>query len=479
MKRLQMLRWLWMSTLLTASVTLVMWQGLNENFEIENERVTTTIDAFGVEQQSVVGTLLNTGSDAYADVQIFAELIDADDEVIGEGFGILVNQCGKNVPLDYALQPDAAQRFAVPLEFYGEETDYDRIDFTPQGVAMPPARQRRTRLPDGIKEISDREIAGMEWVIEQRRLDPDAGAASETENVVTALLYGVGCHRDVFTTYDWHRYELETERDLRVRHPREDEATAPETIERLMLTDPTLYNRSYLSYPPNGGGRLVHQDRINTLITAEADGTFRRIIDEELFRSTLQGIYWLPDERFVAYYYGGYGDGVTYLAASSAGAYFSTPERFSVPSVTVPGATPDLSRFIVGGTYNDDETPGFYLKMPAAVNFERLFEWENLPGNNFPAPVYRSRGGVQVEDVIYFALPEGDPASADADVHLYCYDRREAELTQLAPLPLQLGTEDRATMHLSPDGELIALGANGINGGLWLLDLSAFGACYP
>lgn len=436
--------------------------GQGDDLSVTDVTVSAQVDAFGVEQQVAIGTVTNTAADtAFADVQVFAEIYDADDDIIGEGFGFIVNQCGKSAPPDFVLQPDAAQRFVTPLEFYGDETDYERIAYFPQGRSVAPSGDDTDPI-NGVIPIANREIAGLEWAVDTT----EDGAQDIT------LLYAEGCYRDVFTAQDWYEYDPATDTTQAIEHPRAAEATDPETRERLGLTDDTLYNRSYLSFPPNGGSRLVYQDNINSLFTAEPNGTFRRLLDEELFRSTLQGIYWLPEERFVAYYYGGYGDGVTYLVASSAGAYFSTPERFSVPSVTVPGALPDVSRLIVSGTFNDDETPGYYLKQPAAELFERLFEWENLPGNNYPAPVYRSRGGLQTEDVIYFALPDANDAP-----RLHCYDRREGALFDLAPLPLELGTEDRAYMRLSPDNATIALGANGMNGGLWLLDLGAFDHC--
>ncbi len=438
-----------------------------EPLTADDIEVTMQVDIFGVEQQIASGVIVNEGRNAFTDVQVFAEIYDDDGEIIGEGIGFLVNQCGKSVPFEFALQPEGEQRFAATLEFYSDETDFDRVEIIPEGQSTDATEADMTELADGITRISTREVAGMEWNTETETND-----AGETEITGVSLLYGVGCYRDVFTTYDWYEYDPAADESEAIEHPHFEEATDPEVIERLELTDPVLYNRSYLTFAPVDGGRLIYQNDINTLLTAEPDGTFLRVIDAELFRSTLQGINWLPEERFVAYYYGGYGDGVTYLAATSAAAYLSTAERFSTPSVTVPGASPDVSRFIVSGTFNDDETPGFYLKQPAVEQYERLFEWETLPGNNFPAPVYRLRGGPRTEDVIYFALTD-----ADEDAFLYCYDRREAELTELVPLPLNIGTEDRAYMQLSPDRTTIALAANGINGGLWLLDLAEFDAC--
>ncbi|MEO1443395.1 MAG: hypothetical protein AAFV33_23530, partial [Chloroflexota bacterium] len=295
----------------------------SDDLTVEQFSVNMVIDAFGVEQQVMTGTIANETDVAFADVQLFAELYDDDEALIGEGVGFLVNQCGSSVPLDYQLQPGDEQRFQMKVEFYEDETDFDAVEFFTQGHEVDAAPTERSRPVEGVIPVTSREIAGLEWVATEI-LEEDESVTIEA----STLLYGIGCYSDVFTTHDWFIYDLESDTTEATEHPRTEEATNPETRERLELTDDVLFNRSFLSFPPNGGDRLVHQDVINTLITAEADGTFRRILDEELFRSTLQGIQWLPEERFIAYYYGAYGDGVTYLVASSAGAYFSTPERF-------------------------------------------------------------------------------------------------------------------------------------------------------
>lgn len=444
---------------------------------VSDVNITAREDAFGVVQQFVDATLTNASDAAYADVQIFAEVYDADETLIGEGYGFLTDQCGTAVPFDFVLRPQADQHFQMTLELF-EDGEIDAVEFFPQGRVLddvPPAPEE-TPI-DGIVPVNRRDIAAIEWIVPASAEDaatpaPDAPAAAPQ------LLYGEGCYRDVFTRYKWRLYDPQTDTSTATEHPRYAEATNPALWERMSLASQyvedsfeRLFNRSGLAFPPNNGTRIIFQTDNNTLVSTQIDGTFRRIIDEQLFRSTLQGIQWLPDERFLAYYYGAYGDGVTYLLASTAGAYFSTPERFSVPSVTVPTATPDLSNVIISGAFVDD-VRGFYLKPPAAERYALLFAYENLPGNNYPAPVYVSRGGVQAEDVIYFALPDDDNAP-----RLFCYDRREAQLFDLAPLPFQLDTADRAHMRLSPDGATIALGASGVNGGLWLLQREQFAHC--
>lgn len=429
----------------------------------------TRVDAFGVEGQLAVGQVRNTSQDAYADVQIFAEVFNEDDDLIGEGIGFLVNACGEAVPFDFELQPGQSQRFAATLELFELDAEIDRVSISAQGRPTDPAPDGTPQPVPGIVPVVRDDVAMVEWVITEAAEDAEDAAPT------VSLRYGIGCDRDIFTTYDWYSYDLDADTITATEHPNAALVTDPDLRERINLADDALYQRSYLRFPPNSDRRMVYQDRINTLFTAEADGSFQRIIDEELFRSTLQGYIWLPENRFMAYYFGGYGDGVTYLVASIDGAYFSTPERFSTPSVTIPGIAPDISNLVVSGTFNDDETPGFYLKPPAAERFERLFEYEPLPGNNYPAPVYRSRGGLQSEDVIYFALPD-DAGGAN----LACYDRREGDLFTMAPLPLDgLSTANHSKMVLSPDGTQIALRATGVNGGLWVIDLTAFNVCTP
>lgn len=441
-------------------------------FVADDAAIVSTTDIYGVASQSVVGVLVNGDTEnAYGDLQVMVEAYDDDGELIGEGFGYVTNQCGKSVPFTYTLQPEREQRFSAPLEFYVDEPDVATLEFFPQGRPVDPTDDAANPI-DGVIPVDSREVARMEWETVETTSD-DGETTTETR-----LLYGVGCYRDVFTAQHWYAYQPDADTTQPITHPRAEEARADALLERMGLASQyvdddfeVLYNRSYLTFPPNGGNRIVFQTDNNTLVTAQVDGTYRRILDENLFRSTLQGFQWLPDERFMAYYYGAYGDGVTYLVASTAGAYFSTPEHLSTPSVTVPRVFPSLSNVIVSGDFVDGER-GYYLTPPAADRYALLFAWDNLPGNNYPAPVYHSHSGLEAEAVLYFALPDEDDAP-----RLHCYDRRDETLHDLTPLPFELGTEDRAMMALSPDGNTIALGANGVGGGLWLLDLTAFEAC--
>jgi hypothetical protein len=72
---------------------------------------------------------------------------------------------------------------------------------------------------------------------------------------------------------------------------------------------------------------------------------------------------------------------------------------------------------------------------------------------------------------VYAAVP------VRGEARLLCFNTRSGALTDLAALPLKLASDERAQWWLAPDGRWLALAADGLNGGLWTLDLSAFRAC--
>jgi hypothetical protein len=68
----------------------------------------------------------------------------------------------------------------------------------------------------------------------------------------------------------------------------------------------------------------------------------------------------------------------------------------------------------------------------------------------------------------------------DGADRLQCFYRPtdgESRLIDLASAPLRLAIDERAWSFLSPDQRYIALSANGVNSGLWLIDLQALPAC--
>ncbi len=275
----------------------------------------TRVDAFGVEGQIAVGDVSNNSSVAYADVQIFAEVFNHDYDLIGEGIGFLVNACGEAVPFDFALQPGQSQRFAATLELFELEDEVARVSISAQGRPTDPAPDVTPEPVPGIVPVVRDDVALMEWVV----TEPADDAPADAEPALS-LRYGIGCDRDIFTIYDWYSYDLDADTITATEHPNAALVTDPDLRERINLADDALFQRSYLRFPPNSSRRMVYQDRINTLFTAEANGSFQRIIDEELFRSTLQGYIWLPEDRFMAYYFGGYGGGRKALVPGIAGA---------------------------------------------------------------------------------------------------------------------------------------------------------------
>ena len=58
-----------------------------------------------------------------------------------------------------------------------------------------------------------------------------------------------------------------------------------------------------------------------------------------------------------------------------------------------------------------------------------------------------------------------------------CFNLESRELHKLTPLPLNLSTDERASWSLSPENNTIALAADGVNGGLWTIDLGELAAC--
>jgi hypothetical protein len=117
-------------------------------------------------------------------------------------------------------------------------------------------------------------------------------------------------------------------------------------------------------------------------------------------------------------------------------------------------------RVVIGGTF--DDVTGYFLTSAMSNSSELLFEGE-VPGNNYPAPLYVPQAWGTAH--IYIVRPvKGEPL-------LQCFNRDTGELSTLTTLPIRLTDADRAWTWLSPDLAYMALAANGLNGGLWLVDL--------
>lgn len=403
-------------------------------------------DLYGQQVLHATGTLLNDGPQPLSAISLEATAYDAAGSQVGAGFGYLVNACGAGLLPDFVLQPGAVQFFAIPLELFEDGAVVERVEVNTQGspaenITLPTA----TALP-GITQLSAQEVVNVEWI--------DSGH----------LRFGVGCQRDLFNDLSWYEYDLPSGVQQPAEHPKASLIT--EALKRqLGLLDPLYFAHSFLTFAPNAR-RMLYQTELNTLITAEPDGSFKRVLFEDLSNRTLQGITWLEDGRFLAYFFGAYGDPVLYLTASVDGQVLSEPAPNAIPSLTVPGASPDGLRLIITAVV--DGKTGYYLKRAAVPTTNLLFEAE-APGNNWPGALFEQ--DADGASFVYAALP------INGQARLACFNLQTETLHDLAALPLQLASDERAWWWLSPDHNRIALAANGVRGGLWLIELDSSGAC--
>jgi hypothetical protein len=424
----------------------------------DNLQLETRLDAFGIEEQVLKGLIINNSDDAYTDIHVTADLVNDDGDVIGEAFGFVVDACGTAL-VDEALQPGASAHFLATVDVF-EEDDIENYEFFIDGTVTEPSPQPEVEL-EGVTQVSSDEVVTLEW-----------------EDNAT-FRYGIGCPTQVFNTYDWYRYSMDSgESELLEASPDEQYITeafiAQTGINQLTQTrtdDPTLFQLSFLTFSPYST-RILYQTDIRTLISAEQDGSFKRVIHQGLHQYSIQGFVWSPDDNFVAYYFGAYGEPVQYLTASAGGGLISAVLFNNTPSVTVPGVVNDARSVIIGGTFpdaNGNEITGYWLSSTITQQRELLFEVDELPGNNYPAPAYYRKD--EATRYIYFVRP------IEGQATLQCYHREGAELYTLTELPLQLSNDERAWTWLAPDFNTLAIGANGTHGGLWLVDLTAFDVC--
>lgn len=448
---------IWGLFLLVLLSTLVI-QAQIEDLTADNPQLETRLDAFGIEEQILQGVIVNNGATAYTNVTVIANLLARNGDVIGEAFGFVVDACGTAL-IDEALQPNSSAHFLASVDLFedGEVVDYE---FFIDGTATD-----SLPLPDydfeGVTQISHDEVVALEWEDE------------------TTLRYGVGCDAQVFNTYDWSRYDVATD-ESQILEASPDEQHITEAfirqtgINQLTQTrtdDPTLFQLSFLTFSPYSS-RIVYQTDIRTVITAEQDGSFKRVLHQNLHQYSLQGFNWSPNDNFVAYYFGAYGEPVQYFTASASGGMISAFFLNNTPSVTVPGIVNDARRAIISGTFadeNGDNVTGYWLSSVITQQRELLFEVDELPSNNYPAPAYYRKN--ETTRYIYVVRPIAGQAT------LQCYFREGEELHTLTELPLQLDNDERAWMWLSPDFTMLAIAANGTQSGLWLVDLTTFDVC--
>lgn len=437
----------------------------DEDLQTSDLTIETRIDAFGLEQQVIVGQITNTGTSAYENISVYADLADADGEIIGEAFGFVVDECGAPV-LDFPLQPEQTRRFVAQVDVF-EEGEIDDIEVFFDATATEAETPMQFELSDAVTEIARGEVVSVEW--------------SEDGT----LRYGIGCSERIFTDYMWHQYDIaEGESAALEANPNEERITeafiaqtgitqfSQTTGDEAPGTDPTLLQTSYLTFPSWQSRRIVYQTDIHSIITAESDGSFKRIVHNLLHKHSLKGFIWSPVGNFVAYYFGASGEPVYYFTASANESLISALLPENTPSMTVPGLTDDARRVIISGTFEDEageEKTGYWFSSVITQQREFLFEVDELAGNNFPAPAYYRKDNVT--RYIYLVRP------VDGVATLQCFHYESGELNTLTELPLQLSSDERAWSWLSPDNSTLAIAANGNHGGLWLVDLTAFEAC--
>ena len=440
--------------LIFVGVNLTLAQA--EDLVIEDVTLTTETDAFGLEGQMAAGFVVNNGSRAYTGITLLAEVFDADDNLIGEGLGYLVNACGEGLLPDFTMQPGMTESFAIPLDIF-EEGEIDRVEVSADAVEGTTTGTALSTFMPGVNAVTRREVVAVEWVDD------------------TTLRYSTGCWRDLYSERQWYEYNLSSGIQQAINHP-QAEAITPELPAALNLTDPGIFERSFFMFGP-GERRAVYQTELNTLVTVEPDGSFPRVLYDRLYNISLQGVHFpfASGGTFIAYYFGGYGDPVSYITANTNGQQLSQSPKDAVDPVSVnenvtsiilPGVSANGKRVIVAREI--DGVTGYYLRATDTDFIELLFE-ADVPGNNWPPPIYHLNANNQRE--IYIARP------VDGRAQLQCYNIEGAQLYDITRLPLELANDARARMWISPNGGTIALAADGINGGLWLLDLSALPAC--
>ena len=203
---------------------------------LSNTQIETRPDGFGGDTRVVTGEVFNHGEAAYRNISITVEAFDADEELIGEGFGYLVDACGSAL-LDYALPPGRTQAFEAPYEIFaaGEAA---LVKTMVEAEATAPAAAPLNESPLA-RQIAAGEVVALEWLDEE------------------TLIFGLGCDDAVFTELDWWQYHAPDHALKQIEHPDAHRVT-PEMIERsaaAMITqsgdlNPELYFGSQMTFSP-------------------------------------------------------------------------------------------------------------------------------------------------------------------------------------------------------------------------------------
>ena len=418
---------------------------------VEQFDITTELGIFETEVQVVTGVFQNTDDVAYEAIEVLVEAVDAEGNVIGEGFGFPADACG-NALIDRVVFPGARQAFRAELEIFVVNTQISDLQFVIEADASEQSPQKALNLQTNVEKITSDEVVKVEWLDEQN------------------LRYGVGCYSDLFTEWDW--YALDVANNIIRSEPHPDAAlVTPTMLELAGLTflsqggvpDPFVAGRSWVTYPP-GERRIVYQNDLHTLFTAERDGGFRRIVVDGLHSYSLQGFQFAP-QTFLAYYFGAYGEPVRYVMGDLAARFLSQEIDRSMPSVTVPSLTPDAQNIVIGARV--DGVSGYYLKPPLFDTLTLIHATE-LPGNNYPAPIYLQHNGATL---LYSLVP------TESQLLVQCFYAETQSVTQITELPFTIADNQHAWSWMSPNNTTLAIGVDGADGGLWLIDLENSPSC--
>jgi len=432
---------------------LIVWsltaQDATDTLTLSEPELTRGLSLFGEIQWMAVGTLTvaENAPDALSDTTLYATVYDAAGGIIGEGFGGAVDSCGLSFRPDAPLQPGEVARYQIGLELDGDDLIPARIDIetTTSPVEATPINPFLT-YPH-VTELLRGEVVRLEWSREG------------------LLRFALGCELNMFTEQQWYEYDP-VAGDTRPIDPPNGEMIDASVLRRLEFDTPADAAHAKIQFHPQDR-RMIYQDDVNVILTAEPDGTFQRLLWDSLSRISLQGYNWLPEGRFVAYYYGAYGDEVRYFTGSMAGQKISVTPLESVPSLIVPGGTSDGARVVIA-VVREGVTQYRLQSTTNPARAETLFE-ADAPGNNYPAPVYVQR---QQSAEIYVVRDEGGAT------RLQCFDTLSKTLSTLAVLPLSLAPDERGLSAISPDGTILALGTEGRSGGAWLVNLTEL-PCVP
>ena len=430
---------LWI-TLLFPAITRAQ---ISSDFHTHSELVEET-GPFGLTQFLIRGTLSNQSGHAYANLNVIARVLDESGRTLEEGGGYLTRACGSALN-DHILLPGTEISFAVPLELRNSnEVDQHQIIISGDIIHL-----KEAELSSAFQKVVGGEVVVLEW------LSP------------AILQFGIGCATAPLTALQWHQFHVSSGNRFPIEHPLSadiDETfrikSQIDLITQSGERDVNLYDHSFLR-SHHQANRVVFQNDLGHLMTAEMDGSYPRLVDESSFRNSLQGVEWLGPGRFLAYTYGTYGDEVRYLTAQVDGRLLSGQISASLPSQTKPGASSDGALLVLG--LPDREPPGYYLKYSIGTELNLMYATA-LPGNNAPAPILYRAGNQRWAYLV-------TPAEGEASWQLICLNRDSGTSRSLSPLPIHFPVDQRAWFALSPDGSTLALSADGGQGGLWLMAL--------